>query len=278
MHKAISFTVAAAALAIVATSSVSVSNAATSAAGVKARVASARSHIATTTIAVRHASSTEARDLRHASTTTARIQKAEVRGVSEIDARIQSLTELVARIQGMKNIGDSDKVSIETSMQSEITDLQALRTTIASSSTSVSTTTVRSELQSITQGHRVYLLVEPRVRILAEADRINTLVAMMTALSAKLQARAASSTATTTVPSSALISDINVKLVDATAQTQAAVAEVTPLKVDNGDKAIAASNANTLKDARLKLQAAQKDIVAARQDIEQIVGKSGSRR
>ena len=198
-----------------------------------------------------------------------------------IDQRIKSLNDLSARVQGMKNVSDADKVTIQAGIQSQIADLDSLKGRIASSSADLSTSTLRTDLQSITQGNRVFALVEPRIRIIAQADRTQTIVSMMTAISGKLQARFASSTASTTAanPSAqTLVSDLNAKLADATAQAQAAVAEVTPLKPDNGDKSVLASNNSALKDARLKLQAAQKDIETARQDIQKIIGAAKANR
>lgn len=223
----------------------------------------------------------ERRQERMASTTAARqerlqqrLEKASERGATEIDKRVESLNDLLSRIQGMKNVSDADKLSFQTSIQAEIADLQALKASIASSSASMSTSTLKTELLSITQGNRVYALVEPRARILAAADRINTIASMMSTISVKLQDRYASSTASTTASSpsvSSYLSEINAKIADAQAQAQAAISEITPLKADNGDKTIAASNAAALKDARLKVEAAQKDLVTARQDIDKIV-------
>jgi hypothetical protein len=43
------------------------------------------------------------------------------------------------------------------------------------------------------------------------------------------------------------------------------------LKPDNGDTTIAASNTAALKDARTKIQSAQKDLKAAQKDIKDII-------
>lgn len=220
--------------------------------------------------AMRQASSTAARDQRMMD----HVQKLETKGDTMVDQRVQSLTDLITRVQGMKNVSDAEKTSIISGIQSEVSDLGALKARMASSSTALSTSTLKANLQSITQGNRVYALVEPRIRIITVADRIQTIVGLMTTLSTKLQTTHAAMTASSTAtnPSvQALLSDINAKLADATAQSQAAIAEVTPLQPDNGDKTVLASNTATLKDARLKVQAAQKDIESARQDIQKIV-------
>ncbi len=67
------------------------------------------------------------------------------------------------------------------------------------------------------------------------------------------------------------LADMNAKVAGANAQASAAVTEIANLQPDNGNATIMASNTAALKDARTKIQAAQQDLVAARQDSGSIV-------
>jgi chromosome segregation ATPase len=188
-----------------------------------------------------------------------------------IDQRIKSLQELLKRLEGMKLLPADTLVTIQTAINAEIQTLTDLKAKIA---TDTATTTIKADAQSITKANRVYLLVEPKARIAAAASRVNAVVTQMQALSVKLQARltAAQTAGADITASSAALTDFNAKIADAKVQADAAVTETANLQVDNGDKTILAANLAALKDARAKLDAAQKDLVAARQDAAKIYG------
>ena len=193
------------------------------------------------------------------------------RGSMMVDQRIASLGKLSERIQNMKNLSDAQKSSFAAEIQTEITALTDLKTKL---SADTSTTTRRADLQSITKSFRIYALIEPQINIISAADRAQTTVTMMNTIGTKLQTRlSASSTlsASTTASAQASLTDFTAKLADANIQAQAAVTDVAALKPDNGDQNIFTSNQTALKDARTKIQAAQKDIVAARKDAQSIV-------
>jgi hypothetical protein len=200
-----------------------------------------------------------------ASTTQQRIDNMQTRGDNMIDQRISSLNDLSTRIQGLKNVSDTEKASFSATIQSEITTLTDLKATIGSDT---STTTAKTDVASITKAYRVYALILPQMRIVAASDRVGTIVGLMDTLGTKLQTRLASSTDASL---QADLSDFNAKVSDANTQAQAASAEVAALKPDNGDKTIMASNTAALKDARSKIQAATKDLQAARKDAQTII-------
>lgn len=198
-----------------------------------------------------------------------RMQGMQDRGGKEIDARITSLNNLLTRIQAMKNVSDAQKASFAASIQAEITTLTNLKIQIGGDT---STTTLKSDVQSITKAYRIYALVMPQTAIAAAADRVGTIAGMLTTVSGKLQSRlAADATLSANASLQADLTDMNAKIADANVQAQAAVSEVASLKPDNGDKTIMASNTAALKDARTKLQAATKDLQAARKDAQTII-------
>ncbi|MEI8249282.1 MAG: hypothetical protein WCG07_02180 [Candidatus Taylorbacteria bacterium] len=199
---------------------------------------------------------------------TTRMMNLQNRGDNELNKRIASLYALTARIQGMKKLSDADKTALRNDLQQEITSLNALRAKVTSDTSS---TTLRADIKNITEGNRVYALVMPKTQILAAADRVDTIVALMNTVGTKIQARLASSTTNPNIAQAqALFADYTAKIADASAQATSAVAEVTSLVPDNGNKTVAASNLAALKDAKKKIQAAQQDIVAARKDLEGI--------
>ena len=195
----------------------------------------------------------------------ARMQKGQAKGASEIDVRIKSLTELKARLASIKLLDATALATINANLDAEITKLQSLKTTIASDT---STTTLKTDVKSITEGLRVFLVVEPKARIAASASRINAVVTQMTALSLKLQTRIdqAKTAGVDTTSAISALADMNAKIADAKVQADASVTLTANLQADNGNATVKASNLQALKDARAKLVLAQKDLATARHD------------
>ena len=189
----------------------------------------------------------------------------QTRGDAEIAERITSLTALTARVSQMVHLTADEKTQINATIQGDINTLTTLK---ASIDTDTASSTLAADLQSITKGERIYLLVEPQVLILATADRAESIGAMFTTLSSKISARLSTSPNSS---ASALLTDLNAKVADSNVQASAALSETASLTPDNGTASIQASNTAALKDARTRIQAAQKDLRAAQQDALQIV-------
>ncbi len=198
-----------------------------------------------------------------------REQELEDRGASEIDKRIEALTKLKDRLSGIKLIDSSILANILAGIDTQIASLEALKTQITSGT---ATSTLKTDVQSITKGFRTFALVEPKAHIAASASRINAVVTQMTAFADKLQARidAAKAAGTDTASAETALADMKTQLADAKAQADAAVSETENLQPDNGDATVRASNLAALKDARAKLVTAAKDLAKARHDIAQI--------
>jgi len=210
-----------------------------------------------------------ARSAASASTTAARIAAAQQRAGTEIANRITALNNLASRIESMTKLSDSEKSSISSDLQSEVTNLSSLQGTI---NTDVSTTSLKTDMQSITKAYRVYALVVPQGSIAAAADRVNTLVTSFTTIAGKLQTRITAASAGNDVSSiTSALTDLSAKVSDAGTQASAATSEVANLQPDNGDATILASNTAALKDARAKLQTATQDLETARTDANTIV-------
>ena len=199
---------------------------------------------------------------------TARMASEQAKATKLIDQRVASLTALVTKVQGLRNVSDSQKGGINTTIQSVITNLQNLKAKIE---TDASSTQLQTDTKSITAAYRVYALVVPQINVIAAADRVVTVGAMLNNVGAKLQTRL---TEAGTVPNATTIqgylTDMVAKINDAQSQAQAAVTEASALVPDQGDKTIMASNTASLKNARSKIQVANKDLTAAQKDAQLI--------
>ncbi|MBI3572005.1 hypothetical protein HY091_00500 [Candidatus Kaiserbacteria bacterium] len=210
-----------------------------------------------------YAASTSAERALHA----ASLQKfAQQAGDREIDARVANLNRLLARVNAMVRLTADQKAAIAAIINSQITLLNTLKSKIDAD---IASSTLKTDLQSITKDYRIYGLVEPQINVLAAADRAGSIVDMLTAMSAKLASRVATSTNAATLQP--LLDDLNAKIADAKTQAQAAVSETATLKPDQGDATVMAANLAALKDARMKLKAAQLDLNAAAKDVRQIL-------
>ncbi|MEI8337538.1 MAG: hypothetical protein WCF92_00125 [bacterium] len=198
------------------------------------------------------------------------IQKNQTKGDSEIAKRITSLNNLLAKINGMKKLSDTNKASLSSTIETALTNLNSLKAKIDSDT---STTTLKEDLKSITANYRVYALVMPQVSLLAATDRIDTIAASLEALSTKLQTRISSAQGSGVDVTSAnnSLADLNAKISDANAQALAINQAVSALTPDQGDKTKAAANTAAIKEARAKLKIAEQDLKTARADINSIL-------
>lgn len=198
-----------------------------------------------------------------------RIQNMQSRGGKEIQNRIDALNKLLARIQSMKNLSDSQKSPLSATVQTSITNMTNLESKIQSDT---STTTLRADLKTIAPDYRIYMLIMPQISILSAVDRINTVVGILQTTEGKIQTRVSANaglSGNTTIKSD--LSDMTAKLSDASSQAAAAQAEVAGLVPDQGNNTVMQSNVAALKDARSKVQTATKDLQAARTDARAII-------
>ncbi len=195
--------------------------------------------------------------------------KVRAQGEKEIDARIDSLNKMIARLGDAQRLSTEAKASLTEALTAQITALTNLKAQINTEAT----TTLKDDTKSITEGFRIYALVMPKAAINAAADRIMTIAAQMETLSGKITTRiAAAQTAGADVTAAtAAHTDFDAKVADAKVQAQAAVSLVANLAVDNGDATVRTANTAALKEAKTKLDAAQSDLKAARKDVDTII-------
>ncbi len=205
-----------------------------------------------------------------ASTSAARMAAMKNRDNTEIGNRVTTLNNLLSRIQGMAKLSDAEKSSFSSEIQSEIGNLSSLQTNIGADT---STTSLRTDSQSITQAYRIYALVVPQGSIVAADDRISTMVTSFQTVAAKLETRitAAQTAGDNMSVETTTLADFTAKVSDASTQASAASSEVANLEPDNGDQTIMASNTAALKDARSKIQTATNDLKTAEEDATTVV-------
>jgi hypothetical protein len=186
----------------------------------------------------------------------------------KISARSDSAINL--RIQTMRNVTVAEKTAFSSEVQTNINGLTALKTKIDADT--VTAITLADE-KSIFTSYRIYALVIPQGYIIASADRVNTIVEMMTVVSAKLAVRIANEQAAgkNVSPLQTSLTDLNLKIADAKIQALAIVTKVSTLVPDQGDKAQLEANTATLKSARSTMKLGRSDLESARVDIRNII-------
>lgn len=192
-----------------------------------------------------------------------RISMIKSKADAEIARRITSITDLLARIQTLKRVSDSDKSSLTGMGNTMIANLNILKTKI-DADTDIAT--LRIDWKSIFDQYRVYMLFMPQLRIYVAADRINDTTNLMMQVSAKLQGRINGNAAWQST-----LNDANSKITDAETQAQNAINATKGLQPDQGNNAIASSNKQALLSAKGMIMTAITDLQTARTDFVTII-------
>lgn len=192
------------------------------------------------------------------------------RAQQEITRRIDALNGLITRIQDMKNVSVASKASLNSQVQSIISNLNTLETKI---NTDTDEATLKADFKSVVDSYRIFMLVLPRTRIMASADRLTTINNSLNIVGTKLQTRINEAQTAGKDVTSLLttLADYSSKVSDSLTQATAADAHIANLVPDQGDKTIMDSNTTALKQSRSDLKVAQQDIVTARQDAKTIM-------
>ncbi len=188
----------------------------------------------------------------------------------EIDRRISAVNTLSARVAEMKRLSDADKATLTTELKGHADALAALKVKIDADTDA---DTIKTDVKTITASYRIFMLIIPRDRVIASADRMDTTLALMSTAGAKLETRVgvAKVAGNDTTKLEAALTDMKAKLVDAQTNYNAAVSAVVPLVPDQGDQATIDKNNAAFKDAKAKMKVAMNDFVAARADIKTLV-------
>jgi hypothetical protein len=202
--------------------------------------------------------------------TAARLAKIITRSDSEITARESDLNNLNTRVQAMVNVSTTEKTDISNEVQSNIAGLTSLKSKIDADT---DVTTALNDEKTIFGSYRIYALVVPRGYIVASADRVDTIVGMMTTISSKLQTRitADQSAGDNVTALQNSLTDLNAKIADAKSQAGTAQSGVVSLVPDQGNTTQLSSNTAALKAARADIKTSTQDLQAARADAKSIM-------
>jgi hypothetical protein len=186
-----------------------------------------------------------------------------------IDNRIQTLNAQLTRLGQMTRLTDAQKTALRTSEQAVITDLTGLKTKIA---TDTDLATLKTDIASITRSERVYLLVIPQAAILSAADRINTVATMLSGIQAKLASRVLTLPAGTDATAlNSSLSDMQTQITNAVTASQNASSAIASLRPDNGVQTTLTANNKALKNARVQIATAQKELQTAQKDAKTVL-------
>jgi len=189
---------------------------------------------------------------------------------NEIANRITSLNDLQTKIQNATKVSSSTKMTISSTVESEITNLTALKSKIDADTDA---TTLKADVKSITASYRIYALIEPQIEILATADKIDSLAELVSTVSNKVQILLTSLSAkgidTSTMETT--LANENAKVTDANTQAQAAITRTSGLIPDNGDTTVAASNKSALQQSRADIRVGVLDLHTAKTDLDALI-------
>lgn len=190
---------------------------------------------------------------------------AKLRADQEIDRRVTSLNNLIAKINAMKKLPSEQKNSLAGKVQAEISSLTALKAKIDADTDAA---TLRTDKQSIVTSYRVYALFMPQIGLLATSDRVSVLIDKFSDLSAKIELRIqdAQTKGKNVQALQAAFADMKAKIADAKSQIATIQTEVSSLTPEGYP-----SNKSTLLDARSKLKVVLDDLKTARQDVKTII-------
>lgn len=202
-----------------------------------------------------------------ANTNSGAVENLKNRAATEIDRRITALNKLLTKLSTLKRVSDTQKSSLSTLIQNEISSLNSLKAKIQADT---DLATLRTDTKSIVSSHRIFALFMPQVRLLAAADALNTSAAKMTELAGKLETRiaTASSSGQNTASLTTLLESMKSNISDAQTQANAVITAVSPLTPDGYP-----ANRTTLITAKQNLQSGHQSLKKAAQDARQIIVK-----
>lgn len=194
-----------------------------------------------------------------------RVEKMQERGGIRIEDRIARLKAQIERVSKMERLSAEQKADITADLEAQITALTELK---AKMDAETDPEALKELKQSITKEYRVYAVTMPKAAITAAADRIMKVVAQMEAFGEKLSTRVEAAGSAEASSSLDVYTDA---VAAAKVSAQAAASLVADLEADNSDTAVASANTQALKDAKAKIDVAQKSLKEAREEIGTIL-------
>src|ERR1700683_867845 len=113
-----------------------------------------------------------------------RLATLKTRGDAEINRRITDLTAALAKVQAVTTLTASDKSTLVSQIQTEVSGLNALKSKLDADTTLAA---ARTDVQSIVADFRVYVLMLPKAPLPAAFDSLAVVQTKLTALETQLQ-------------------------------------------------------------------------------------------
>ena len=194
-----------------------------------------------------------------------RMDNLKARAGNEINRRVTALSDLVSRLNAIKHLSADSKTTFVNSIKNEITSLNTLKTKVDADT---DLNTLKTDVQSIVNNYRVFLVYIPQIQLLAAADRLSDVSGKLADLATKLQTRLNNAQASGKDVSSleTLLKAMTTKIADANTQYNNVESSVIPL-TPNGYP----GNRATLIASRKMIQTGHQDLVAALQDAQKII-------
>ncbi len=187
------------------------------------------------------------------------------RADQEIERRIASLNKWLTKLSGAKHLTADDKANLTALVQSDITNLTALKVKIGADT---DITTLRADVKSIVSDYRVYLLIHPKLGLIVAGDNVLTYADKLTEIETKLQDKVteAQGMGQDVTKLQSELTDMQAKIADAKLQAQKIHDTIIPLTPDGYP-----GNKSTLQAAVALLKTAHTDLQMARTDARMIM-------
>ncbi|MEI6478329.1 MAG: hypothetical protein WCO52_05085 [bacterium] len=189
----------------------------------------------------------------------------QARGDANITARTTSLSGLKTKIAAAKRLSASQKASLTTEIEAQITGLTALKASLDADTT---VETARTDFQKIFSQHFIYAFYVPRVNRIIAADEQVQAAAVLTTLTPKLQTYITTAkTAGTDVTSLQVkLDEMLAKTAEAKTLAQGVINTLTPLTAAGYP-----DNKSTVEASATSLRTARADLKTSRDDAHSIV-------
>ncbi len=189
----------------------------------------------------------------------------QTRGAAEISRRITNLNAALTKLNASTKLTGADKTSLATQINNELTSLGALQTKLAADT---DLATARTDVQSIVTDYRVYVLMLPKARLAASADRFAEVEDQLTTLATKLQTKidTAKTAGKDTAAMQTTLNDLTAQVASAKTITDGLVAKLLALQPADYN-----TNPSILATYRQSLTTAHTDLKAARTDATTII-------
>lgn len=186
------------------------------------------------------------------------------RSLSEIDRRLKSLSGIMTKITSLKKLSETQKSTLSTQVQTEITNLTALRAKIEADT---DLETLKTDAKSIVSSYRIYALFIPKIHILTGAEATLSAIEKMSSAQAELNSRAdaAATAGADTTEIETLLTTMQALITSATTNVNAAITTVTPLTPDGYP-----ANKTGLESARESLKKARENLMEAYKTAKEI--------